>query len=93
MSDPTALDSPSPLADPAAGARAPVTFEAALAELESLVQKMEGGGLSLEESVDAYRRGADLIRHCRETLANVRQQVRILEGDVLQPFGDDEDAR
>lgn len=80
-------------ADPAADARPPVTFEAALAELESLVQKMEGASLSLEESVAAYRRGADLIRHCRATLAEVRQQVRILEGDVLQPFGDDEDAR
>lgn len=71
----------------------PASFEAALAELESLVSQMEGGSLSLEQSVDAYRRGATLIRFCRETLADVRQQVRILEGDVLQPFGEDEDER
>ena len=71
----------------------PVAFEAALAELEALVQQMEGGALSLEQSVDAYRRGAALVRHCRDTLGAVRQQVRILEDDVLQPFGDDEDAR
>lgn len=93
MSESPALHPSPDSADPAGGARAPATFEVALAELESLVQKMEGGSLSLEESVDAYRRGAELIRHCRTTLAEVRQQVRILEGDVLQPFGDDEDAR
>lgn len=71
----------------------PVAFETALAELETLVQQMEGGALTLEQSVQAYRRGADLIRHCRETLSAVRQQVRILEDDVLQPFGEDEDVR
>lgn len=72
---------------------APPSFEAALAELESLVQRMEGPALSLEQSVDAYRRGAELIRHCREALAGVRQQVKVLEDGVLQPFEDDEDAR
>ena len=71
----------------------PASFEASLAELESIVQQMEGGSLSLEQSVEAYRRGAELIRHCRDTLTNVRQQVRILEDEVLQPFGSDEDVR
>ena len=70
-----------------------MAFETALAELESLVQQMEGGSLTLEQSVGAYRRGAELIRHCRETLASVRQQVRILEDEVLQPFEEGEDAR
>ena len=95
--DPTAVaaltSNDPPRASGSASEAPPVAFETALAELESLVQQMEGGSLTLEQSVGAYRRGAELIRHCRETLASVRQQVRILEGDVLQPFGDDEDAR
>lgn len=83
----------SPLASGSPPEAPPVAFETALAELESLVQQMEGGSLTLEQSVGAYRRGAELIRHCRETLASVRQQVRILEDEVLQPFEEDEDAR
>ena len=71
----------------------PATFEASLAELESIVQQMEGASLSLEQSVEAYRRGAALVRHCRDTLATVRQQVRILEDGVLQPFDGDGDVR
>jgi exodeoxyribonuclease VII small subunit len=71
----------------APGSAAPAaSFEAALAELEALVQKMEAGALSLEDSLQAYRRGAELVSYCRDTLARVQQQVRILEGDLLKPF-------
>ena len=64
----------------------PASFEAALAELESLVQKMEAGSLTLEQSLEAYRRGALLVGFCRDSLAGVQQQVKILEGDLLKPF-------
>lgn len=86
--DPTVVSEPNQPGD-----QPPASFEASLAELETIVQQMEGGSLSLEQSVEAYRRGAELIRHCRDTLTNVRQQVRILEDEVLQPFGSDEDVR
>jgi exodeoxyribonuclease VII small subunit len=69
--------------DPSAS---PTSFEAALEELESLVQAMESGRLSLEASVAAYRRGAQLVAFCRDNLARVQQQVRVLEGDLLKPF-------
>jgi exodeoxyribonuclease VII small subunit len=69
--------------DPSAS---PPSFEAALEELESLVQAMESGRLSLEDSVSAYRRGALLVTFCRDNLARVQQQVRVLEGDLLKPF-------
>ncbi|MEY4863213.1 MAG: hypothetical protein RLZ51_1308 [Pseudomonadota bacterium] len=42
--------------------------------------------MSLEASVTAYRRGAQLVAFCRENLARVQQQVRVLEGDLLKPF-------
>jgi exodeoxyribonuclease VII small subunit len=76
-------------------ARAPASFEIAMTELESLVERMEGGRLPLEESLAAYQRGVVLVKYCRDTLAQVSQRVRILEADLLQPFeavADDRDA-
>ena len=64
----------------------PASFEAALTELETLVQQMEAGSLTLEEALLAYRRGTRLVTQCRETLAVVQQQVKVLEGDLLKPF-------
>ncbi len=57
-----------------------------MAELEEIVRKMEGGELSLEESLEAYRKGAELVAHSRRLLADAQQQVRILEDQVLKPF-------
>lgn len=65
---------------------APESFERAIGELEQIVQRMESGSLSLEESLGAYRRGATLVAWCRKSLADVQQQVRILEADLLEPF-------
>jgi exodeoxyribonuclease VII small subunit len=63
-----------------------LTFETAMAELEDLVQKMESGALTLEQSVAAYKRGAQLVTFCRDSLARIEQQVSVLEGDLLKPF-------
>ena len=62
------------------------SFEKALAELESLVAKMEDGGLSLEQSLAAHKRGLELAKQCRERLDVAQQQVKVLEGDVLKPL-------
>jgi exodeoxyribonuclease VII small subunit len=70
-------------------AAAPASFEDALAELESLVQTMESGSLALEQSLEAYRRGAQLVAYCRDNLARVQQQVKVLEGDLLKPLDTD----
>ena len=64
----------------------PASFEQALTELEELVRRMEQGDLSLEGSLAAYRRGAGLVTFCRQALADVQQQVKVLEGDLLRPF-------
>jgi exodeoxyribonuclease VII small subunit len=69
-----------------AGAQAlPENYEAALAELEALVARMEGGTLSLEDSLAAYRRGAALVGFCQQQLEKVEQQVRVLDGETLKP--------
>jgi exodeoxyribonuclease VII small subunit len=62
----------------------PKNFESALAELESLVQTMESGRLSLEESLGAYQRGAELLKYCQSTLDAAEQRVSVLEGEVLK---------
>jgi exodeoxyribonuclease VII small subunit len=59
------------------------TFEAALRELETIVQSMEAGTAPLEESLAAYARGIALLRQCQETLSAAEQRVRILEQGVL----------
>lgn len=60
------------------------SFEAALAELESIVQNMESGKLSLEESLAAYQRGATLLKHCQAALAAAEQKIQVLEGEELR---------
>lgn len=62
------------------------SFEVALAELEQVVADMEVGKLSLEDSLSAYRRGAELLQICRGRLEDAQQQVRILEEGTLQNF-------
>ena len=79
-----AAEEPDMGSDPAADN--PASFESAIAELETIVQQMEGGALTLEQSLAAYRRGAELVGNARKALADVEQQVRILEADVLKPF-------
>jgi exodeoxyribonuclease VII small subunit len=61
-------------------------FEAAMAELELIVADMEAGKLSLEDSLAAYKRGAELLSLCRAKLEDAQQQVRVLEGGVLKDF-------
>ncbi|TXK62166.1 exodeoxyribonuclease VII small subunit [Alkalisalibacterium limincola] len=58
---------------------APVAeFEKSLDELEQLVQKMEKGDLSLDESLAAYERGVTLYRQCRGTLEQAELRVKLL---------------
>lgn len=61
-------------------------FEAALAELEQIVQNMEGGRLPLEESLEAYRRGAELLKHCQQQLGDAEKKIQILENGALRDF-------
>ena len=69
----------------------PQSFEAALAELESIVASMEAGQLPLEASLNAYKRGAALLQYCQTALQEAQQQVRILEANTLKNFiGGDE---
>jgi exodeoxyribonuclease VII small subunit len=63
------------------------SFEAALAELEKIVASMEAGQMPLEQSLAAYKRGAELLKLCQSALQDAQQQVKILEENVLKIFG------
>ncbi|MFN0186125.1 MAG: exodeoxyribonuclease VII small subunit [Aquabacterium sp.] len=62
----------------------PASYEDALAELERLVQAMEGGQLPLEQLLAHYARAGELLAFCRERLQTIEQQVKVLENDVLK---------
>lgn len=62
------------------------SFEQALDELDALVRRMESGQLSLDDSIAAYRRGAELARFCQGKLASAEQEIKRLEGDLLKPL-------
>lgn len=77
---------PSPVAD----------FEASLEQLEQLVEQMEHGELSLEQSLAAYERGVGLYRRCQAALEQAELRVRLLS-DPERPeqgeaFGEAPDA-
>jgi exodeoxyribonuclease VII small subunit len=55
-----------------------VDFEAALEELEGLVERMEEGDLSLEDSLKTYERGIELSRACQKSLDAAEQRIQIL---------------
>ena len=63
-----------------------LTFEKALAELQKVVARMEGGELSLEQALAAHKRGLELAKFCQARLEAAQQQIQVLEGDVLKPL-------
>lgn len=76
-------------------------FESALAELDSIVKRMEDGDLTLETSMELYERGLQLSRFCHATLETAERRVELLNerGEVrpapaaLGLGGDDERPR
>ncbi len=75
-----------PASAPATTAPLPENYEAALSELERLVGAMEAGQLPLDQLLDKYRRGAELLNFCRTRLEAVEQQVKVLEDGQLKPW-------
>ncbi len=66
-------------------------FEAALEELEQVVEQLESGDLSLEDSLAAFEKGVGLVKLCNQKLTEVEKKVELLvkdkEGKLqLKPF-------
>jgi exodeoxyribonuclease VII small subunit len=58
---------------------APVTYEAALDELEQLIHKLEQGKLPLDEMLGAYQRGNELLQFCQGKLQAVQEQISLVQ--------------
>lgn len=65
-------------------------YEAAIKELEAIIQQMESATMPLDLAMQTYQRGTELLAICQLALANAEQQVRLLsEAQQLQPFNID----
>jgi exodeoxyribonuclease VII small subunit len=66
-------------------------FEAAIAELETIVKKLEEGDLPLETSLQLYERGVHLSRFCHSRLEEAERRIEILnERGQLKPASEDD---
>ena len=61
-------------------------LETALSEINTLVEQMEQGELTLEQSLERFERGIVLIKHCQKVLTDAEQKVQIL----IQQNGQDD---
>jgi len=85
--DPTARKEPAAEADPDADIAA-MPFEAALKELEQIVDRLEKGSVDLEESIAIFARGERLKRHCNDLLKSAEERIeKITLGTDGRPTG------
>lgn len=56
-------------------------FEAALEELEQVVEQLESGNLSLEDALAAFEKGVGLVKHCNQKLSEVEKKLELLVKD------------
>ncbi len=61
--------------------KAEKNFEKAITELEERVKKLENGELTLEQSIDEYKKGMDLAAYCIETLKKAEQEIYVYENN------------
>jgi exodeoxyribonuclease VII small subunit len=57
-----------------------------MAELEALVERMESGGLPLDQLLSGYQRGAELLQVCRARLQAVEDQIKVLDQGAIKPW-------
>ena len=72
---------PNPQTMPAAD-----NFETLVSELDAIVLAMEAGNLPLEDALNKYQRGVELIKQCQAKLSAAEQRIKILEDETLTPF-------
>ena len=81
---PKASAKPDTVAESSAAHPLPVTYEAALGELEQLVGQLESGAMPLDQLLAGYQRGAQLLQLCRDKLQAVEDQIKVLDDGTLK---------
>jgi len=72
--------------DPGDATQKPVSYEAAVSELETLVSRLESGQMPLSDLLSGYQRGAILLAYCRDQLQAVENQIQVLDNGQLKPW-------
>ena len=70
--------------EPQDSAPMPANYEDAMQELEVLVRRLESGEMPLDQLLSGYQRGAALLQFCRDKLAAVEDQVKVLDDGALK---------
>lgn len=78
MTDQASADAPTAPASPGSAGVSDIPFDAALAELQGVVGRLEQGNLPLEESIALYERGVALHEHCARLLTDAELRVQRL---------------
>ena len=89
MASPSTFDAATSSTAPAPAALEnplPVTYEAALQELESLIAQLESGQQPLDALLAGYQRGAQLLAFCRSRLEAVENQIKVFDSGALKPW-------
>ena len=80
-------------ADPALDAEvAALSYEEAIEELESIIERMEKGETALEDSLREYARGDALVRRCRQVLVQAEQRIETISGQKLDAGASPDDG-
>jgi exodeoxyribonuclease VII small subunit len=74
-----------------------LSFEQAMIELQTIVQKVETGQIGLEESIRQYEIGCKLVQHCRKILDGAERKIEILTKSLdgkleTEPYHSEEDS-
>ena len=72
-------------------AKAKLSFEQALAKLETIVSQIEGGKVPLEQSIEKYAEGIQLVKQCRTIVDSAKKKIQLIaqsEGGGLEPAGE-----
>lgn len=62
----------------------PQNFETAINELEQIINRIENSEIDLEESINQYQNGIELIKFCQHKLRDIEQKVKILDSETNQ---------
>lgn len=79
---PKARSTPTSTPEPALS----LSYEAALSELEQLIARLDAGQLPLDQLLQQYQRGAQLLNHCKEQLKAVEDQIKVMDNGQLTPW-------
>jgi len=71
----------------------PPSFEKAMEELEAIVEELEAGELTLDQSLERYERGIKAVKDCRKVLDEAEHKLKILVSDEEGNFGEDDFAQ